>query len=415
MPEPKERMDPDEVHVDGYRYHANCLLMPTIEREVFDALVADIKTNGQLAKIVLHPDGSVLDGRHRLAACREAGVEPEFTTWEGADGTELDFVLGENLYRRHLTGGQRAALADDVYQPMTKQEQGVRGGHAKAGTAPPVLGVATTRTRAETAGAFATSESMLGKMRWLRKVAPDLWKPVRAGALNMSKDLEEEARARDNAPPVADIIPDWPVPDPDQDTKALTPKQKGWLWRHAKDAGIGEADQRAKWDRAALERHSREQMVRSFQAQKQREKQEAEGRRQEREKEKRRQEENVDRLKMDDCPVCTAADTKRNEIDLAFTGSPRSSIADLSERHFIETAVLAKHFRKHPVRRPVLAPAPKIDLEPIHADNAAEEITGYLVRAARLVGVIPESQRARVFPDIRHVARSLMEALDAVD
>ena len=40
-------------------------------------LVEDIRIHGQLV-LILRWQGQVIDGRHRLAACLEAGVEPRF-------------------------------------------------------------------------------------------------------------------------------------------------------------------------------------------------------------------------------------------------------------------------------------------------------------------------------------------------
>jgi len=47
-----------------------------------------------------------LDGRNRLAACRIAKVKPRFVEWDGT-GSPLQWVISENLIRRHLTSSQR--------------------------------------------------------------------------------------------------------------------------------------------------------------------------------------------------------------------------------------------------------------------------------------------------------------------
>ena len=102
------------------------------------------------------------DGRHRLAACVRAGVEPQFTTWEGADGTELDFVLGENLYRRHLTAGQRALLAADHYRPMKAINLARPGNTNRSGKTPiegAVNGKPPTLDQKEVASMFGVGVS----------------------------------------------------------------------------------------------------------------------------------------------------------------------------------------------------------------------------------------------------------------
>lgn len=62
-----------------------------------------------------HPSGraraslyknEVLDGRNRLEACRRAEVEPEFRVWD-EEGSPLDYVIRENVVRRHLNATQR--------------------------------------------------------------------------------------------------------------------------------------------------------------------------------------------------------------------------------------------------------------------------------------------------------------------
>lgn len=93
---------------DRYEAHPLAELVPPMADEEYGALVADIAAHGLHEPIVLH-EGRILDGRHRYRACLEAGVPPRFRTYEG--DSPAGFVLSQNLHRRHLTPGQRAALA----------------------------------------------------------------------------------------------------------------------------------------------------------------------------------------------------------------------------------------------------------------------------------------------------------------
>jgi len=89
-------------------FHEYAQLFPMLPREELDALADDIKINGLLEAITLY-DGEVLDGRNRYVACKAAAVIPRFEQYTGDD--PLAFVISKNLHRRHLTAGQRAAIA----------------------------------------------------------------------------------------------------------------------------------------------------------------------------------------------------------------------------------------------------------------------------------------------------------------
>lgn len=86
-------------------------MFPEIEGQDFQDLVDDIKKNGLRHDIILL-DGMVLDGRNRLLACEAAGVKPKFDEYIGDN--PLDFVVTENLSRRHLTDSQRAMIAAEI-------------------------------------------------------------------------------------------------------------------------------------------------------------------------------------------------------------------------------------------------------------------------------------------------------------
>lgn len=79
----------------------------------FTALTRDIEANGLREPIWLHQDGRIIDGRHRYRACINAGVEPQFRTWDET-GSLVAFVVSLNLHRRHLDESQRAMVAAKI-------------------------------------------------------------------------------------------------------------------------------------------------------------------------------------------------------------------------------------------------------------------------------------------------------------
>jgi hypothetical protein len=82
-----------------------------------------------LHPIVRDPQGHLLDGRGRLAACEIAAVEPKFTTYGGSD--PRGYVLSVNLRRRNITKGQAAmisakARSESEHQPCSDSEHSTR-------------------------------------------------------------------------------------------------------------------------------------------------------------------------------------------------------------------------------------------------------------------------------------------------
>lgn len=104
------------VHAVPARLQAHRLAdaFPLIEGAEFDGLVASVKRDGLLEKIVM-TGNLILDGRNRYRALLAAGIElrPEhFEEFASDDEAEMArFVASRNINRRHLTEAQRALIA----------------------------------------------------------------------------------------------------------------------------------------------------------------------------------------------------------------------------------------------------------------------------------------------------------------
>ena len=94
----------------AYPLHPAAELFPVMDEVAFTALVADIAAHGQREPILIL-DGQVIDGRHRLRACEQLGLEPLVRQVSADDGDPFGLVVSLNLHRRHLSESQRAMVA----------------------------------------------------------------------------------------------------------------------------------------------------------------------------------------------------------------------------------------------------------------------------------------------------------------
>jgi len=95
-----------------YLFHELASYLPLIEGEDFDNLVEDIRQFGQIEPAVLF-DGKILDGRNRYRACKQLGIDIKVREWNPSEFTgitPLQFVISENIVRRHLNIAQRSEI-----------------------------------------------------------------------------------------------------------------------------------------------------------------------------------------------------------------------------------------------------------------------------------------------------------------
>lgn len=100
------------INLNDFPIHPAAELFPMMSETEFQEMKEDIRLHGQSDDILMW-NGQLLDGRNRLRACTELGIEP---SWIELD-LSLDpvvWVLSHNLHRRHLTTSQRAMVADKL-------------------------------------------------------------------------------------------------------------------------------------------------------------------------------------------------------------------------------------------------------------------------------------------------------------
>lgn len=214
----------------GAGVHPAADLFPMLDDDDLQALADDIAVRGLLEPVWVLPDGRLLDGRNRVAACAIAGIDPERRTYTGDDPTA--FVVSLNIHRRHLTTGQKALLALEVlsiYEAETKD----RGGRPRKAVNPndasangvrfiagddrpdlreraanrrpegkgkpradlPAVSKDERRTRHKAAKVTGTSGRAVSQAKRIAEHAPDLAEKVKAGDLALDK-AEKQLRRR---------------------------------------------------------------------------------------------------------------------------------------------------------------------------------------------------------------------------
>jgi hypothetical protein len=165
-------------------------MFPALEGDAFEDLVNDIAINGQEEDIVTLR-GLVLDGRNRLRACERLGITPRFQEWTGK-GSPIAWVLSRNLYRRHLTTGQRsllAARAAELLEAEAKYREKLNQfPHALATSAnlrSPAAQGKSAQTAAKAANVSARSVEMAKTV--LRDGTEQLQEAVKAGKMAVSR------------------------------------------------------------------------------------------------------------------------------------------------------------------------------------------------------------------------------------
>ncbi len=158
--------------------HELCTLFPQMQDEEYESLVASMTSQGFLPSdpiilIDVTPDApdcqyEILDGRNRQLAAIDSGTKPEFMCYNGDN--PVGFVTGRNLDRRHLSTGQKAAIAASLTNLMSGQ-------NAKNGE----------MTQAEAADQIGVGEVSIRRFKYVEKHDPELAAQIKEGSMPLEK------------------------------------------------------------------------------------------------------------------------------------------------------------------------------------------------------------------------------------
>jgi hypothetical protein len=174
---------------DRFEPHPFAALFPGLPPEELALLAKDIKERGQLEPIILYK-GRILDGRNRYRACQIAGVEAR---WEEFDEktnrrSPEEFILSRNLRRRHLSVGQKAAIAlgwSEQIESNPKLEKVKALGRPRG-------------TLADAAKYIGINEQRVFEIRQIKETDLNLYREVEAGRRSLTSALADVSAPREN-------------------------------------------------------------------------------------------------------------------------------------------------------------------------------------------------------------------------
>lgn len=190
--------------------HPEANKFPMMEGAQYEEFREDIRRHGLMTPIAVMPDGCVLDGRNRLKACLEVGVEPRFLTVNPE--SPMAYVMSANKHRRHLSSSQLAAYGPEVVESLRPEAQerqreagggsGRRGGDKRTVVQPFGQPFAdseepkkprTPPTVAKAAKLLGTNSDYVQKAIAMKQESPDLLEKVKKGDLSIPDAYSEHA------------------------------------------------------------------------------------------------------------------------------------------------------------------------------------------------------------------------------
>ena len=165
---------------ERYPWHPRAARFPAYPQAKFEALVESIRTHGQQQPIEVQmgpkPRGGIprmylLDGRHRLKACRQLDIDPDYRCIKIADDQVPLYTATKAAQRDGLTATQKVLIALALM---------------------PGLQVGPGKRRADAAAtAVGVSGAYVERGIELRSKAPELFERVKTGELGLSEAHRE--------------------------------------------------------------------------------------------------------------------------------------------------------------------------------------------------------------------------------
>ena len=159
-------------------------LVPEMTTQEYDELVNSIRKQGVRQPIHILSDKTVLDGRHRVRACKEIGIkEIQALSHELKEDEAIKFVTDTAVERRNLTKEQKVDIIfrSELLIKGIEDEAKKRIKSGKSTLASSEAEVAKGRTSTKIAEMAGTSRATVNRMKKVKTEDPELYNKVVTG------------------------------------------------------------------------------------------------------------------------------------------------------------------------------------------------------------------------------------------
>jgi ParB-like chromosome segregation protein Spo0J len=157
-------------------------------------LAESIKRNGIRVPIKIRKsDGWLIDGRNRLAACNRIGVTAPTEIVDLDELQTLELIADLNIPRRHLTQSQKAAMAADYAERISKASELLLPGNNNS-PGRPSKGI--TRAVSEAAEKFDVSAQSVNNARKAISADPENANKIASGEVTVKAAAEKARESR---------------------------------------------------------------------------------------------------------------------------------------------------------------------------------------------------------------------------
>ena len=179
------------------KLHPEAEQIPPMQADEWQAFRDDIAERGIQVPIEIAPDWTILDGRHRWRAAQELGLS-DVPVRVVNPPDPIAYMAKAAILRRHLTNGQRAALAV-LYLPKLEEEAKGRQGERRDLNIVEIIPQSEPpRSRDQAAEVFGVNPHYVSDAKRLQQDAPDVFEQVKAGTMTLP-EAKQERKKRDRA------------------------------------------------------------------------------------------------------------------------------------------------------------------------------------------------------------------------